>query len=129
LRTTREKWPSLAGSHWRVLPNGYEPADVHCPSDVSLEKDYAPFCFLFAGTLYDSLVPERLLATLEEAALSEPSLVRRVRFRFVGQQSEMFVQRVTASPCSDLFDLRPPVSRTEIWRELVAAPARLIVLG
>jgi glycosyltransferase involved in cell wall biosynthesis len=96
---------------WRVIPNGYEPADIP-PSG----PPGAGFTLVHAGSIHRTRHPSALLDSLPLLASAAPQVLDDLRLHLVGRVCSPTRCAVAASPFRHLVRLTPQVSHPESLR-------------
>ena len=92
-RLLRARYPHQPESKFRLLPNGFDAAQLPAPRPLSLQNRNGLVVLTYLGTLYGSTEP----ATLVEAIRTLPAEVRtRLRVRFIGRIEDPLFRQALA---------------------------------
>ncbi|GAA4349566.1 glycosyltransferase [Hymenobacter saemangeumensis] len=90
------KLPELPAAKFHVLPNGYDEADFHQPSQPPADC----LRITHTGTITETYHIDELLRALADCARQHPDVP--LRLRFVGQVSQELRRRITSAGLSEL---------------------------
>ncbi len=97
----RRRYPDLPPERFRVIPNGYDPADfAHIPYQAP-----DTFRITHAGSLFRGRAPELFLQAIEELMGDEPGFAASVRLCFAGRIDGEVERRLTGSPLGPICEL------------------------
>ena len=117
--------PELRDSRWRFLPNGYDAADFR---NVRPKSKDEKITFIYSGSLYGNRNPEYLLRALEMLQQTNPALLEKIRFRFVGRIGESILKRINESPVSQIIEVMSYVPHRESLSYLLGSDISLLII-
>ena len=115
---------------FRVVPNGWEPADFTKAKDDNLPRRNGDNLVLsFVGTLGDHTPPGPFLTQMERLLVRREDLRTRVRLQFVGKRSSQSESQLAKFRFPDNLDIRGLVEKKEANRLMSEASGLLLFYG
>lgn len=124
-----EKIPELDPSRIVTITNGYDPEDFQALGEVTPPKYSAeqPLLLTYAGTTFRHTSPKGLLAALRILQERDPSILSRIRVRFVGRIVPTELPTFDENPLSCVERI-PYVPREQALRMLAESHVALLIL-
>lgn len=117
--------PEAASLRWRVITNGYDPADFDGvqprPSDERLT-------IVYTGSLYGHRHPACLLRAIDSLRETAPQVVADLRICFVGRVAAAIAAELQREPYRDVIELVPYVPHRESVGYLLGADVLLLIV-
>ncbi|MDA0874230.1 MAG: glycosyltransferase [Bacteroidetes bacterium] len=118
----------VPGVEVRVLPQGFDPEDMHEKGASSRSPD-GKLRLLYAGMFYDAQQPDTFLSGVAMAMEQDPSLVSVLDTRFVGLFPEAKKSLIDACGLQEVVTLVGYRSHTDTVQELAQADILWMTIG
>lgn len=120
-------YPFLDGLKCAVIPNGWEPDDIPAKSSRARICNNNKIVITFTGNLGDHTPPGQFLETLEYVLNSEPSLLKRLRLRFIGEKSKRALDQIARFSHQEVLELVELIPKPEAFQAMQDADALLVI--
>ncbi|MBD3375618.1 glycosyltransferase [candidate division KSB1 bacterium] len=113
-------------SRWNVLCNGFDPDDIEPIEPVQRPND--KIIVTYTGTIVSHHIPLVLTKALELLYDTEPEVVGKFIFRFIGRMGDPLKQQIKDSRVGQIFEFKPYMPHTRSIAHLKSTDYCLLII-